>query len=60
VLLWETLSGRKAVPDGKCYVDFYDNVGYLIACSCVEFVLPFVTVASINVLIYLNDIAASP
>jgi len=30
------------------------NVGYLIACSCVEFVLPFVTVATINVLIYLN------
>ena len=26
----------------------------LIACSCVEFVLPFVTVATINVLIYLN------
>jgi len=54
VLLWETLSGQQAVPDGKCFVDFYDNVGYLIACSCIEFVLPFVTVASINVLIYLN------
>jgi len=54
VLLWETLSGRQAVPDGKCFVDFYANVGYLIACSCVEFVLPFVTVATINVLIYLN------
>jgi len=54
VLMWETLSGREAVPDGKCFVDFYDNVGYLIACSCVEFVLPFVTVATINVLIYLN------
>ena len=33
VLLWETLSGRQAVPDGKCFVDFYDSVGYLIACS---------------------------
>ena len=54
VLLWETLSERQAVPDGKCFVDFFDNVGYLIACSCVEFVLPFVTVATINVLIYLN------
>jgi len=32
VLLWETLSGRQAVPDGKCFVDFYDSVGYLIAC----------------------------
>jgi len=54
ILLWETLSGRQAVPSGKCFVDFFDNVGYLIACSCVEFVLPFVTVATINVLIYLN------
>lgn len=55
VLLWETLSGQQTdVPDGKCFVDFYKNVGYLIACSCVEFVLPFVTVATINVLIYLN------
>jgi len=55
ILLWQTLSGGgPIVPDGKCYVDFYDNVGYLIACSCIEFVLPFVTVATINVLIYLN------
>jgi len=54
VLLWETLSGREAVPYGKCFVDFFDNVAYLIACSCIEFVLPFVTVATINVLIYLN------
>jgi len=30
VLLWETLSDRQAVPDGKCFVDFFDNVGYLI------------------------------
>ena len=54
VLLWETLSGQPSVPAGKCFVDFYDNAGYLIACSCIEFVLPFVTVATINVLIYLN------
>ena len=54
VLFWSEMTGRRAVPDGKCYVEFYDQAAFLIASSAVEFVLPFVTVASINILIYLN------
>jgi len=55
VLLWAPLNGGVSiVPDGKCFVEFYNNTGYLITSSFVEFVIPFVTVATINILIYLN------
>lgn len=56
VLLWTVVAGggQSVVPRGECYVEFYDNVGYLLASSFVEFVAPFVTVATINILIYLN------
>jgi len=55
VLFWPVLVGRTADDDETvCRVPFYDNVGYLIASSCVEFAAPFVTVTTINILIYVN------
>ena len=55
VLFWSTLVGRKTEDDPTaCQVPFYDHVGYLIASSCVEFAAPFVTVTTINILIYVN------
>jgi len=54
VLFWAQITGRQKVPDGKCFVGFYDQATYLITSSFIEFVLPFVTVATINILIYLN------
>jgi histamine receptor H3 len=55
VLLWAPLTGGQSiVPDGKCFVEFINQAAYLITSSFVEFVAPFVTVATINILIYLN------
>lgn len=54
VLFWAEFAGRSSVPAGKCFVEFYDRVSFLIACSVLEFVLPFVTVTTINVLVYVN------
>jgi len=55
VLFWPLIVGRTADDDATiCRVPFYDHVGYLIASSCVEFAAPFVTVTTINVLIYAN------
>lgn len=55
VLFWSVLVGRPSGDDQTvCRVPFYDHVGYLIASSCVEFAAPFVTVTTINILIYVN------
>jgi hypothetical protein len=58
VLFWPQLSGnrqrQKDSGETICQVDFYDHVGYLVTSSCVEFLSPFITVATINVLIYVN------
>jgi len=55
ILFWSVLVGRPADNDPTiCRVPFYDHVGYLIASSCVEFAAPFVTVTTINILIYVN------
>jgi len=55
VLFWPVLVGRAADDDESvCRVPFYDHVGYLIASSCIEFAAPFVTVTTINILIYIN------
>lgn len=55
VLFWPVLVGRATDDDDSvCRVPFYDHVVYLIASSCVEFAAPFVTVTTINILIYVN------
>jgi len=55
VLFWSVFVGRAGDDDESvCRVPFYDHVGYLIASSCVEFAAPFVTVTTINILIYVN------
>lgn len=54
VLFWTKFTGKVSVAEGECQVEFYEHAIYLITCSVVEFLLPFATVASINILIYLN------
>ena len=55
VLFWTQLTGEPSpLPPGDCSVQFAHHPTYLIASSFVEFVLPFVIVATINILIYLN------
>jgi len=55
VLFWSVLVGRSSEDDETvCRVPFYAHVGYLIASSCVEFAAPFITVTTINILIYVN------
>ena len=54
VLFWARFTGREPIADGSCQVEFFDHATYLIFCSCVEFLLPFITVATINILIYAN------
>ena len=54
VLFWSQITGNTSVPEGKCMVEFFNRATYLIMSSAVEFVLPFVIVATINILLYLN------
>ena len=54
VIFWEYWVGRRLVPADQCYVEFFDNVPYLISNSVIEFIVPFVIVATINLLIYYN------
>ena len=53
-LFWEKWEGRRKVPEYECYVEFYDNAPFLLFASTIEFIIPFVTVTTINALIYLN------
>ena len=54
VIFWSTWTGRQAVPDHLCYVEFFDNADFLLFASTIEFVIPFFTVSTLNVLIYVN------
>lgn len=37
-----------------CQVGFHDNIVYLTATACVEFFLPFISICSLNLAVYLN------
>ena len=54
VIGWEHWTGVQQVPDDQCYVEFFNNVPYLISNSVLEFIIPFVLVLTINLLIYIN------
>lgn len=40
IIFWEIISGRQTVKDGECQVAFHDNLVYLTATACVEFLRP--------------------
>ena len=61
IIFWELLtssdeeSSNKTVnSDTVCQVGFHDNLGYLTATACVEFFLPFISICSLNLMVYLN------
>ena len=53
ICLWEVTKGRM-IPDGECFLPYNDNVIVLSIGACIEFVFPFVTVSTFNLLVYLS------
>ena len=54
IILWEYITGRVSVPEGECWVEYYDHIPYLLFGSTMEFLVPFVVVAVANLTLYLN------
>ena len=56
IVFWELISpnGNKTMSENECQVGFHDNLGYLTATACVEFFLPFISICSLNLAVYLN------
>ena len=51
---WEAITGESNVPEGLCFVGFYNHIPFLLFVSVMEFIIPFVTVFTANLLIYVN------
>lgn len=56
IIFWELISpnSNKTISETECQVGFHDNLGYLTATACVEFFLPFISICSLNLAVYLN------
>ena len=54
IISWEHVMGSSSVPPDQCFVEFYNHVPFLLFASVMEFIIPFVTVFSANLLIYVN------
>ncbi|KAK2166800.1 hypothetical protein LSH36_35g06023 [Paralvinella palmiformis] len=54
IIFWQHFTGHVTVPEGECFVEFYDYIPYLLFGSFMEFIVPFVTVSLANILIYVN------
>ena len=53
ICLWEVTRGR-VIPDNQCFLPYKDNITVLLIGSLIEFLVPFVTVTTFNILVYLN------
>lgn len=53
ICLWEVTRGR-VIEDGACYLPYNDNLPVLAIGACLEFLFPFVTVSSFNMLVYVS------
>lgn len=53
ICLWEVTKGR-VIPDGECFLPYNSNVTVLSIGACIEFLFPFVTVSTFNLLVYLS------
>ncbi|XP_051232175.1 histamine H3 receptor [Dicentrarchus labrax] len=54
IIFWETVVGQSVVPAHECYAEFYFTWYFLLSASTFEFFTPFVSVAFLNLSIYLN------
>lgn len=54
ILFWESFAGRSIVPPHECDAEFYFTWYFLLTASTFEFFTPFVSVAFLNLSIYLN------
>lgn len=53
ICLWEVTRGR-VIPDGECFLPYNDNLPVLSIGACLEFLFPFVTVSTFNLLVYVS------
>ncbi|KAK3099500.1 hypothetical protein FSP39_005365 [Pinctada imbricata] len=54
IIGWDHWTGEESHEEGDCDVQFAYNVPFTISTAVVEFVVPFISIATLNVLIYLN------
>lgn len=54
ILFWESAVGRSIVPSHECDAEFYFTWYFLLTASTFEFFTPFVSVAFLNLSIYMN------
>ncbi|KAM7410355.1 hypothetical protein PAMA_001680 [Pampus argenteus] len=54
IIFWEKIVGVSVVPAHECYAEFYFTWYFLLSASTFEFFTPFVSVAFLNLSIYLN------
>ena len=54
ILLWEVITGEATIEEGQCYVPYAHSISFLLVGSFVEFIFPFVVMAVINCLIFIN------
>lgn len=54
IIFWESIVGRSIVPPQECYAEFYFTWYFLLTASTFEFFTPFLSVAFLNLSIYLN------
>ena len=54
ILLWDWLPGSDPFQSRSCDPPFANNFPYLVTTACVEFFVPFFSIATLNLLVYMN------
>ncbi|CAH1777863.1 unnamed protein product [Owenia fusiformis] len=54
IAFWDMWVGNSVVPDDQCFVEFYNNLGYLLFSQVIEFFIPFTTVCILYTLMFIS------
>lgn len=54
ILLWDWLPGTDSFQYRSCDPPFANNFPYLVTTACVEFFVPFFSITTLNLLVYMN------
>ncbi|KAK3091311.1 hypothetical protein FSP39_018840 [Pinctada imbricata] len=53
ITLWEPTKGR-VIPENQCFLPYNNNIPVLLIGAFIEFLVPFITVTTFNILVYMN------
>lgn len=51
ITLWEVGQGS-VIPEGSCFLPYSENLSMLLTGTLIEFIFPFFTVTTVNILVY--------